>query len=105
VWRLQEIEVHALVGLQHRLQEQLAVAALGRRLGDRVVERTLRQHLVGHPQRDLAVLQAQTDAVAVLHPCQRPASRFSNTTALPSCAICTACAPVSSAMRMRSVGD
>ena len=31
----QEVEVDAAVGLRHRLQEQLAVAAFGRRLGHR----------------------------------------------------------------------
>jgi hypothetical protein len=48
--RAQEVEVHALVGLRHGLQEQLACSR-GRPSGHHRFLRAARQFLIGHQQR------------------------------------------------------
>jgi len=69
----QEVDIGALVGLCHGLQEEFAVAALRRRQRDGLVRHAPRQFFVADAQRDLALRDAQPDAVAAAHPRRRTA--------------------------------
>src|SRR5947208_8658970 len=71
----EEIEVDALVGLGHRVEEELEVAALGARLAHRTRVLALRELGVGDQQRELALLDVEADAIAGLYPCERAADR------------------------------
>src|SRR5438105_6525525 len=71
----QEVEIDALVGLQHGVDVELRVAALVRRLESLPGFAAARQLGLGHVEMQLSLLDVELDHVAVLNQRQRSARR------------------------------